>query len=86
MPKIIHLKGTTQVITSNTAFINARLIRVTNVGTNTALLTVSDPVANTQTGSVHLVGGSSLVLKKEANAVLMSNSASVVGVAIATEG
>ena len=75
------------MITSNTAFINARVIRVTNVGANAAVLTVSDPVANAQTGSVYLVGGSTIVLKKAANELLMSNSAaSVIGVAVSTEG
>lgn len=80
---VIKLLGNTVTINSNTTVGRARLVCVTNVGSNLAIITLANPVANVQIGNYNLVAGNEVILQKAPDHVLSSNSASVVGVPVA---
>ena len=84
MSDVIKLLATSQTISTNTALSNARLVRVTNISANLALVTLSDPIANVVVGTCYLPGGRIVAIQKAAKETLSSNSASgMVGVAVA---
>ena len=80
---VLKLLGNTVSIAANTTVGRARLVSVTNVGSNLAIITLADPVANVQIGNYQLIAGNEVILQKAAGHVLSSNSASVVGVPVA---
>jgi hypothetical protein len=80
---IIKILANTVTITSNTTVGKARLVCVSNIGSNIALITLSDPVADVQIGNYNLGAGNEVYLQKAPGHFLSSNSAaSVVGVAV----
>jgi len=64
--------------TSNTTVGNARVVRLINNSANAVLVAQSDPVTNTQVGSLVLSAGDNANLEKWRDHVLSSNNDSTV--------
>jgi|EndMetStandDraft_8_1072994.scaffolds.fasta_scaffold34816_1 hypothetical protein len=71
---IKRLANSVTIGTSNTTVGNARVVRVINNSANAVLVVQSDPVTNTQVGSLVLSAGDRAILEKLRDHVLSSNN------------
>jgi hypothetical protein len=71
----IKLLGTTTFLSSNTTLNNAKCVRVRNIDTVDALITVSDTVQNITLGTVQIAPNEVIYVDKRASEVISSNNA-----------
>jgi hypothetical protein len=78
------LANTVTIGTSNTDVGKARVLRLLNANTSASrLITISDPVANAQVGSLQLLPNSEATIEKRSTYVIAANDAAgVTGVSI----
>ena len=82
MTAVVKILANTVQITANTDLGSARLVRVLNTNANVALLTVSDPISNTQLGTYLVGAGDEVVVQKARAHLLSSNGSATYGVSI----
>ena len=71
----IKLTGTTAFLSSNTTLNGSKCVRVRNIDSVDALITVSDTVLNVTIGNVQIAPNEVIYVDKRASEVLMSNNA-----------
>jgi len=71
----IKLTGTTVFLSSNTTLNNAKCVRVRNIDTVDALISVSDVVLNVTLGTVQIAPNEVIYVDKRASEVISSNNA-----------
>ena len=71
----IKLLGTTTFLSTNTTLNGAKCVRVRNIDSVDALITVSDTVLNVALGSVQIAANEVIYVDKRASEVISSNNA-----------
>jgi len=71
----VNLLGTTTFLSSNSTLNGAKCVRVRNIDTVDALITVSDTVLNVTLGTVQIAANEVIYIDKRASEVISSNNA-----------